>query len=46
VTFRADVITGIGGKQALAEDPSGNLVELFEPIIPEAHEKEAFAAEA
>ena len=30
------VITGIGGKQALVEDPSGNLVELFEPIVAEA----------
>lgn len=30
VRFRTDIITGVGGKQALAEDPSGNLVELFE----------------
>jgi catechol 2,3-dioxygenase-like lactoylglutathione lyase family enzyme len=30
VEFRGDTITGIGGKQALAVDPSGNLVELFE----------------
>jgi catechol 2,3-dioxygenase-like lactoylglutathione lyase family enzyme len=30
--FRSDVITGNGGKQALIEDPSGNLVELFEPF--------------
>ena len=36
VSLRSDVITGIGGKQVLAEDPSGNLVELFEPIVPEA----------
>ncbi|MGI9006840.1 MAG: hypothetical protein ACR2FU_11710 [Streptosporangiaceae bacterium] len=34
--LRSDVITGIGGKQVLVEDPSGNLVELFEPIVPEA----------
>ena len=34
--FRSDVIVGVGGKQALVEDPSGNLVELFEPIRPEA----------
>jgi catechol 2,3-dioxygenase-like lactoylglutathione lyase family enzyme len=34
--FRSDVIVGVGGKQALVEDPSGNLVELFEPILPEA----------
>jgi predicted enzyme related to lactoylglutathione lyase len=30
VGFRGDMITGRGGKQALALDPSGNLVELFE----------------
>jgi catechol 2,3-dioxygenase-like lactoylglutathione lyase family enzyme len=30
VNFRGDAITGRGGKQALAVDPSGNLVELFE----------------
>lgn len=28
--FRNDVVTGIGGKQILLEDPSGNPVELFE----------------
>ncbi len=36
VHFKNDIITGIGGKQILVEDPSGNLVELFQPIIPEA----------
>ena len=30
VEFRGDMITGRGGKQALAVDPAGNLVELFE----------------
>jgi catechol 2,3-dioxygenase-like lactoylglutathione lyase family enzyme len=35
-TFRSDIIVGVGGKQALVQDPSGNLVELFEPILPEA----------
>ena len=30
VDFRGDMISGRGGKQALAVDPSGNLVELFE----------------
>jgi catechol 2,3-dioxygenase-like lactoylglutathione lyase family enzyme len=30
VGFRGDTITGRGGRQALAIDPSGNLVELFE----------------
>jgi catechol 2,3-dioxygenase-like lactoylglutathione lyase family enzyme len=29
--FRNDVVTGPGGKQILLEDPSGNVVELFQP---------------
>jgi catechol 2,3-dioxygenase-like lactoylglutathione lyase family enzyme len=36
VRFRSQIVTGVGGKQILAEDPSGNPVELFEPILPEA----------
>jgi len=36
VRFRNDIVTGVGGKQIIAEDPSGNPVELFEPILPEA----------
>lgn len=31
VHFRGDFVTGPGGRQILAEDPSGNLVEIFEP---------------
>ena len=31
VSFRNDIVTGPGGQQILAEDPSGNVVELFEP---------------
>jgi catechol 2,3-dioxygenase-like lactoylglutathione lyase family enzyme len=31
VTCRSGVIEGVGGKQVLIEDPSGNPVELFEP---------------
>lgn len=31
VRFRNEIISGVGGKQILAEDPSGNPVELFEP---------------
>jgi catechol 2,3-dioxygenase-like lactoylglutathione lyase family enzyme len=31
VRFRNDTVTGPGGRQILLEDPSGNLVELFEP---------------
>lgn len=30
--FRSEVVEGNGGRQALVEDPSGNVVELFEPI--------------
>lgn len=31
ISFRNDIITGPGGKQILAEDPSGNPIEIFEP---------------
>jgi len=31
VQFRNDIVIGPGGLQILAIDPSGNLVELFEP---------------
>lgn len=30
-TFRNDIVTGPGGQQILAEDPFGNVVELFQP---------------
>jgi catechol 2,3-dioxygenase-like lactoylglutathione lyase family enzyme len=30
-TFRNDVVSGPGGKQILLLDPSGNVVELFQP---------------
>lgn len=36
VRFRNDLVTGVGGNQIIAEDPSGNPVELFEPVLPEA----------
>ena len=36
VPFRNEIVAGVGGRQILAEDPSGNLVELFEPVLPEA----------
>jgi catechol 2,3-dioxygenase-like lactoylglutathione lyase family enzyme len=36
VHFRNDIVTGVGGKQVLVDDPSGNPVELFEPTLPEA----------
>ncbi len=31
VTFRNDVVSGPGGQQILVQDPSGNLIELFQP---------------
>lgn len=34
--FRNDVVNGVGGRQIILEDPSGNPVELFEPVRPEA----------
>jgi catechol 2,3-dioxygenase-like lactoylglutathione lyase family enzyme len=29
--FRNEVVSGPGGRQILLEDPSGNLIELFQP---------------
>jgi catechol 2,3-dioxygenase-like lactoylglutathione lyase family enzyme len=29
--FRTDIVTGMGGRQILLDDPAGNPVELFEP---------------
>lgn len=34
ITFRNEVVSGPGGRQVLIEDPSGNLVELFQPAAP------------
>jgi hypothetical protein len=36
VRFRNDSVTGVGGKQIMIDDPSGNPVELFEPTRREA----------
>ncbi len=36
VHFRNDIVTGVGGKQIILEDPSGNPIELFEPLRAEA----------
>jgi catechol 2,3-dioxygenase-like lactoylglutathione lyase family enzyme len=33
VAFRNDIVDGPGGRQILCEDPSGNVVELFEPAV-------------
>jgi catechol 2,3-dioxygenase-like lactoylglutathione lyase family enzyme len=35
VRFRNEIVTGVGGRQILVEDPSGNPVELFEPTRSE-----------
>ena len=31
--FRNDIVTGPGGSQILLEDPSGNVIELFQPAL-------------
>jgi hypothetical protein len=35
------VLRGSAGKQILLEDPFGNPIELFEPVIPEAPSQDA-----
>jgi len=34
--FRNEIVSGVGGRQILLEDPSGHPVELFEPARAEA----------
>jgi catechol 2,3-dioxygenase-like lactoylglutathione lyase family enzyme len=34
--FRNDIVIGVGGKQILVDDPSGNPIELFQPTIADA----------
>jgi hypothetical protein len=36
VAFRNEIVSGVGVKQILAEDPAGNPVELYEPLLDEA----------
>lgn len=36
VHFRNDIVTGVGTKQIIADDPSANPVELFEPLVGDA----------
>ena len=36
IHFRNDIVTGVGGKQIIVDDPSGNPIELFEPVLEEA----------
>jgi catechol 2,3-dioxygenase-like lactoylglutathione lyase family enzyme len=31
VPFRNEIVTGPGGSQVLAQDPAGNLIELYQP---------------
>lgn len=30
--FRNEIVNGVGGRQIIVEDPSGNPIELFEPL--------------
>jgi len=41
VRFRNDVVTCVGGKQIILEDPAGNPVELFEPTLRDARLQES-----
>ena len=34
--FRNEIVEGVGGRQILVDDPSGNPIELFEPTRKEA----------
>ena len=36
VHFRNEIVTGVGARQIIVDDPSGNPVELFEPLVAEA----------
>jgi catechol 2,3-dioxygenase-like lactoylglutathione lyase family enzyme len=36
IDFRNEIVSGVGGKQIIVDDPSGNPIELFEPTIREA----------
>src|SRR5262249_41709194 len=36
VRFRNDIVTGVGGKQIIVDDPSGNPIALFQPMMPQA----------
>ena len=36
IHFRNTLVTGVGGKQIIVDDPSGNPVELFEPTMASA----------
>lgn len=36
VRFRNTIVSGVGGKQIIVDDPSGNPIELFQPTTPAA----------
>ena len=40
-SFRNDILAGPGGKQILLLDPSGNVVELFQPAAPNPTRRDA-----
>ena len=42
--FRNEIVTGVGVKQIIVEDPSGNPVELFEPMLADARMKSQSSA--
>jgi catechol 2,3-dioxygenase-like lactoylglutathione lyase family enzyme len=33
VSFRNDIVYGLGGNEILLDDPSGNVIELFQPTV-------------
>ena len=34
--FRNEIVSGVGGRQIIVDDPSGNPVELFQRLLKEA----------
>lgn len=44
--FRNEIVTGVGGKQILLDDPSGNPIELFQPTIAESRLKPSTETQA
>ena len=34
--FRNEIVSGVGGRQIIVDDPSGNPIELFQPLLKEA----------
>ena len=43
VSFRGNLVEGKGGRQILAEDPAGNVIELFEPATTSSRDHDAGA---